>query len=299
LLHVVTADEAGQRTDVAVARLTGRSRGQVAQALARGDVRVNGASGKAGRPLLAGDVLEFDVPEPAPPVALPEAIDLAIVYEDPDVIVVDKPAGMITHPAHAARSGTLVNALLGHLKDALPGDALRPGLVHRLDRDTSGLLVVAKNESALSALGKAMKSRKIERVYLGLVHGIPEHLRGTIDGPIGRDPGNRLKFAIVGDGKPAVTHYEVRETFPKHAELTFRLETGRTHQIRVHLAAMGHALVNDPVYGRTDSRLQLPGQALHAWRLAFVHPRTREPLTFEVPPPPEYAAARALLAAGG
>ena len=260
---------------------------------------MNGLPGKAGRPLSEGDVLEFDVPALEPPVALPEAIDIPIVFEDDDVIVVDKPAGMITHPAHAARSGTLVNALLGHLQGALPGDALRPGLVHRLDRDTSGLLVVAKNEASLSALGKAMKARKIKREYLGLVAGIPEHPRGTIEGPIGRDPANRLKFAIVGDGKPAITHYEVCAAFAQHAELTFRLETGRTHQIRVHLAAMGHPLVNDRLYGRQDARVELPGQALHAWRLSFAHPRTREPLAFEAPPPPGYAAARALFDAEG
>ena len=298
MLHVVTADEAGQRTDVLVARLSGCSRGVVAQALARREVRVNGEPGKAGRPLASGDELEFDVRAPAPPVALPEAIAVPIVYEDSDLIVVDKPAGMVTHPAHAARSGTLVNALLGHLQGALPGDALRPGLIHRLDRDTSGLLVVAKNEATLSALGKAMKSRAISREYLALVCGVPEHRLGTIDGAIGRDPNNRLKFAVVRDGKPAITHYEIREAFPKHAEISCRLETGRTHQIRVHLAAMGHPLVNDPVYGRTDARIALPGQALHAWRLSFVHPRTGAPLSFEVAPPPAYAAARELLRVG-
>ncbi len=299
MLHVVTAEEAGRRIDAVVARLSGRSRGLVAQALARGDVRVNGTAAKAARALAEGDVLEFEVAAHAPPVALPEAIDVPIVYEDSDVIVIDKPAGMITHPAHAARSGTLVNALLGHLQGALPGDALRPGLVHRLDRDTSGLLVVAKNEASLSALGKSMKARKINREYLGLVIGIPEHVRGTIEGPIGRDPNNRLKFAIVAEGKPAITHYEVRAAFPRHAELTFRLETGRTHQIRVHLAAMKHALVNDRLYGREDDRIDLPGQALHAWRLSFAHPRTGDPLQFEAPPPPGYAAARALLQSGG
>lgn len=299
MLHVVTADESGSRTDAVVARLTGRSRGLVAQALARGDVRVNGVRAKASRPLVAGELLEFEVAAPSPPVAVAEAIDVPIVYEDEDVVVVDKPAGMITHPAHAARSGTLVNALLGHLQGSLPGDALRPGLVHRLDRDTSGLLVVAKNEASLTALGRAMKSRAIAREYLGLVAGVPEHARGTIEGPIGRDPGNRLKFAVVADGKRAITHYEIRNVFPRHAELTFRLETGRTHQIRVHLATMGHPLVNDRLYGRQDARIDLPGQALHAWRLSFAHPRTGEPLAFEAPPPAGYAAARELLRAGG
>ncbi len=157
----------------------------------------------------------------------------------------DKPAGMITHPAHGATSGTLVNALLAHVQASLPGDALRPGLVHRLDRDTSGLLVVAKREESLRKLGAAMKARRIEREYVGLVCGVPQHARGTITGAIGRDPRNRLKFAIVEDGKAALTHYEVREAFSKHAELLFRLETGRTHQIRVHLAAAGHPILND------------------------------------------------------
>jgi 23S rRNA pseudouridine1911/1915/1917 synthase len=226
---------------------------------------------------------------------LPEAIDIPIVYEDDDLLVVDKPAGMVTHPAHGATSGTLVNALLAHI-GTLPGEPLRPGLVHRLDRDTSGLMVVAKTPEALSALGIAMKARRIKREYLGLVHGIPEHARGTIEGPIGRDPHNRLKYAIVSDGRPAITHYEVRETFPKHAELVFRLETGRTHQIRVHLAAMGHAIVNDPVYGHEEARFGLPGQALHAWKLSFAHPRTERELFFEADPPPEYLHARHLLA---
>jgi 23S rRNA pseudouridine1911/1915/1917 synthase len=140
-----------------------------------------------------------------------------------------------------------------------------------------------------------MKAREIKRVYLGLVHGIPEHPKGTIDGPIGRDPHNRLKFAIVGDGKPAVTHYSVREAFARHAELEFELDTGRTHQIRVHLAAMGHPILNDPAYGRPEPRYGLPGQALHAWQLSFTHPRTGAPMHFEVDPPPEYLQARELL----
>ncbi|HET9030121.1 MAG TPA: RluA family pseudouridine synthase [Candidatus Aquilonibacter sp.] len=293
-VHAVTPEEAGTRTDVIVARLTGAPRSLVAEAVKRGDVRVNGTAVKASHPLEEGDTLEFEVGEREPLVATPEEIDVPIVYEDDELLVVDKPAGMVTHPAHGATSGTLVNALLAHI-GKLPGDPLRPGLVHRLDRDTSGLLVVAKTESALSALGIAMKARQINREYLGLVHGVPQHREGRIDGPIGRDPHNRLKYAIVRDGKPAVTHYALREAFPKSAELVFALETGRTHQIRVHLAAMGHPIVNDPVYGREEPRFGLPGQALHAWKLSFEHPRTHEPMSFEAPPPPEYVEARVIL----
>lgn len=296
--HVVTPEEAGTRTDVIVARLTGASRSLVSEAHKRGDVRVNGNPVKPSHPLEADDVLEYLVGERAPLVATPEEIELPILYEDDDLIVLDKPAGMVTHPAHGATSGTLVNALLAHI-GTLPGDPLRPGLVHRLDRDTSGLLVVAKTAETLSALGIAMKARRIQREYLGLVHGVPQYAQGRIDGPIGRDPHNRLKYAIVLDGKPAVTHYEVREAFKKHAELIFRLETGRTHQIRVHMAAMGHPIVNDPVYGREEARFGLPGQALHAWKLLFEHPRTHEEMLFEAPPPPEYVHARHLLATEG
>jgi 23S rRNA pseudouridine1911/1915/1917 synthase len=173
---------------------------------------------------------------------------------------------------------------------------LRPGLIHRLDRDTSGLLVVAKNSESLAAMRGAMKRREIAREYLGIVRGVPEHARGVIEGAIGRDPRNRLRFAIVAEGKPSVTHYELREAFAKHAELIFRLETGRTHQIRVHLAASGYPILNDPVYGRKESNLELPGQALHAWRLSFVHPGTGEYMQFEAAPPPAYEHARALVA---
>jgi len=294
LRHDVSAEEAGKRTDVTVARLTGLSRSLVAEAIKRGAVTVNGAPVRASHLLEPEDCLEYEVAEREPLVARPEKIDIPIVYEDDDLLVVDKPAGMVTHPAHGSFSGTLVNALLGKL-GTLPGDELRPGLVHRLDRDTSGLLVVAKNEATLSALGIAMKAREISREYLGLVHGVPEHRQGTIDGPIARDPHNRLKYAIVRDGKRAVTHYDVREAFAKHAELVFRLETGRTHQIRVHLAAMGHPIVNDPVYGHEEPRFALRGQALHAWRLRFIHPSTGAEIDVESAPPPDYVQARALL----
>jgi 23S rRNA pseudouridine1911/1915/1917 synthase len=298
LLHVVTAEQAGNRTDVLIAFLSGASRTLVSQSARRGEVLVNGLSAKPSRLLESGDVLEFEIELPTTLVALPEAIPLDVLYEDEDLLVLNKAAGMITHPAHRATSGTLVNALLAHVPARLPGDLLRPGLVHRLDRDTSGLLVVAKREESLHALGAAMKARRIEREYLGLVRGLPQHPLGTIEGPIGRDPKNRLKHAIVAEGKPATTHYEVLERFGAHAELLFRLETGRTHQIRVHMAAIGHPILNDPLYGKSEPRFDLPGQALHAWRLSFRHPTTSEPMTFEAPPPPEYVRARLLVSDG-
>ncbi|GAC1311938.1 MAG: RluA family pseudouridine synthase [Vulcanimicrobiaceae bacterium] len=252
---------------------------------------------KQATPVAAGDVLEFAIAPRVPLEAKAEDIALDIVFEDAAILVVDKPAGMVTHPAHGARDGTLVNALLAHVAD-LPGEPLRPGLVHRLDRDTSGLLVIAKTDAALAALGKAMMRRAIDRTYLGLVAGIPTHPKGTIDGALGRDPHNRLKHAIRADGKPAVTRYEVRERMHDAAECTFVLETGRTHQIRVHMMALGYPIVNDPVYGKIDPRVDLPGQALHAWRLGFRHPATGEPVSFEAPPPPDYLAAVEALRAG-
>ena len=291
---VVAPEDAGKRADVIVARQTGFSRSLVTEAVKRGDVLVNGSVVKGSHLVSEGDRIDYELHERPPLAVEPEAIDLPIVYEDDDVIVIDKPAGMVTHPAHGATSGTLVNALLAYVR-TLPGDILRPGLVHRLDRDTSGLLVVAKTEEALSALGKAMKARHIHREYLGLVSGIPTHPRGTIDGAVGRDPHNRLKYTITADGKPAVTHYEVAETLNNAAELLFRLETGRTHQIRVHMAAMGHPIINDPIYGRTDPRFELPGQALHAWRLSFRHPQTGRDMEFQADPPPEYVAAKEAL----
>jgi len=173
---------------------------------------------------------------------------------------------------------------------SLPGERVRAGLIHRLDRDTSGLILVAKTDAALGTLGRAMQARYIEREYRGIVVGTPEEPAGTIRGALGRDPRNRLKFTIRNEGKPAITHYALREKLAGASELDFRLETGRTHQIRVHLAALGNPLVNDPLYGRSDARVPIAGQALHAWRLRFKHPRTKQMLAFESEPPPEYLA---------
>jgi 23S rRNA pseudouridine1911/1915/1917 synthase len=292
-VRIAVADE-GTRTDVLVTRLTGLSRSYVAGAIKAGMVDVNGAVAKPSRILEAGDLLRFSIEPPPVHEVLPQAIPLDIVYEDETLLVVNKPAGLVSHPAHGSADGTLVNALLAHL-GKLPGEPIRGGLVHRLDRDTSGLLVVAKTEAALATLGRAMQKRYITREYRGLVEGIPREAEGTIRGALGRDSHNRMRYAIRADGKPAVTHYAVREGLRNAAELTFRLETGRTHQIRVHLAALGHPIINDPLYGRPDARLALPGQALHAWKLAFKHPQTKEFLNFCVEPPADYLAALTFL----
>ena len=293
-MFIVQETDVGARIDVAVTRHSGFSRSNVAAAMRTGAVSVNGAPAKPSRILEPGDRVDYAIDAPPELTVVAQDIPLDIVFEDDTLIVVNKPAGMVTHPAHGAVDNTLVNGLLAHAAN-LPGEILRAGLVHRLDRDTSGLLVVAKTDAALSTLGKAMQQRYITREYRGLVTGVPQDAEGTIRGAIGRDPRNRQKYAIRAEGKPAVTHYVVRETLVDAAELVFRLETGRTHQIRVHLAAFGHPIFNDPVYGRLDPRTDLPGQALHAWRLAFKHPATKEHLTFEVEPPAAYLAALEML----
>lgn len=287
-------DEIGTRLDVVLAKRTGFSRSHVATAMRKGAASINGEPAKPSHVVEPGDAIAYDIPAPHVVVALPEEIPLDIVFEDETLLVVNKPAGMVTHPAHGSTDGTLVNALLAHTA-SLPGDPLRAGLVHRLDRDTSGLLLVAKTEAALGTLGRAMQQRYIEREYRGIVAGYLDDDEGTIRGALGRDPRNRQKYAIRLDGKPSVTHYKLRERLTDAEEVTFKLETGRTHQIRVHLAALGHAIYNDPVYGKAIRSSPLPGQALHAWKLGFKHPVTKAYLDFEVEPPPEYLATLALL----
>jgi 23S rRNA pseudouridine1911/1915/1917 synthase len=289
-VFTISEETAGARVDVEVTRRTGFSRSHVAAAIKAGAVSVNGEPAKPSRVLEDGDEVAYAIDPPREIQVLPEDIPLDIVFEDDTLLVVNKPAGMVTHPAHGSADGTLVNALLAHVS-ALPGETIRAGLVHRLDRDTSGLLVVAKAEAALATLGRAMQKRYISREYRGIVTGVPRDREGTIRGAIGRDPSNRQKYAIRTDGKPSVTHFALREALRDAAELTFTLETGRTHQIRVHVAAIGHPIYNDPVYGKRDRGTTLPGQALHAWKLAFKHPVTKEHLAFEVEPPPAYRAA--------
>jgi 23S rRNA pseudouridine1911/1915/1917 synthase len=309
---VARASDHGRRLDVVVADRLQRSRTACSALAKRGKVLVDGAPAKAGHVVKTGERIVTEIPAPVEPSARPEAIPVTIVYQDPDLCVVDKPAGLATHPAPGSKSGTLVNALLAAL-GPLPSinGVLRPGIVHRLDKGTSGLLVVAKSERAMLALSRAIAKREVVREYDAVVWGVPEK-RGTIDAPIGRDPKDRKRFAVTASGKPAVTHYVVRERYRipgaddgKRATpvktlslLRLRLDTGRTHQIRVHCAAIGHPLVGDAVYGPGRPDLGATHQLLHAARLRFTHPVTGAAMDFEAPWPHDFAEIVEKLRAG-
>ena len=262
---------------------------------------VGGDSGrKAAARVRAGDRIVIDVPPPEPAAIEPESIPLAIVHEDSDVLVIDKPAGLTVHPGAGRRTGTLVHAVLAHVPDLTGiGGELRPGIVHRLDKDTSGLIVVAKNEHALRRLQAEIQARRMRREYTAIVHGRLSRAEGTIDAPVGRDPHHRTRMAVVTAGRRAVTHYRVREVFADASRLDVRLETGRTHQIRVHCASIGHPVVGDPVYGRRVAAHGLARQALHAHRLYFVHPTSGAEMTFESPLPDDLRVVVQSLRAAG
>ena len=316
----VAAEEAGQRLDAWLAgKFTDFSRAQLQRLIAAGEVRLGGQPvSEARRKIKAKDVYEIVIPEPKEGTARAEKIPLTIVYEDKDVIVIDKPAGLVVHPAAGHASGTLVNALIAHCGMSLSGigGVKRPGIVHRLDKDTSGLLVVAKNDTAHQSLSEQFKSHgadgRLKRVYHALCWGVPDRKRGTIDAPLQRSATNRTKIAVARglSGRRAVTHYRVLEVFPgKTAGKTARavaalveleLETGRTHQIRVHLAHIGHPVLGDASYGagfKTRRALlsadaaaaleRLKRQALHAAHLAFAQPRSGKQLAFDSPFPKE------------
>jgi 23S rRNA pseudouridine1911/1915/1917 synthase len=286
LRFTIPLDLAGLRLDQALARLLpAESRSRLAKLIEQGHVRVDGASATTRLKLKSGESVEVELmPRPAETAFRAEAIELTVVHEDDDVLVVDKPAGLVVHPGSGNWDGTLLNALLHHAPGAehLP----RAGIVHRLDKDTSGLLVVAKNETAQQALVRQLQARTVKRTYLAVVRGRVTRA-GSVDAPIGRHPVHRTKMAVVANGKPAVTHYRVREAFTAHTLLECDLETGRTHQIRVHLASIGHALEGDAAYAGRAPRL-LERQALHAWKLAFEHPRTHELVRFESPLPRDF-----------
>ena len=289
------ADE-GRRLDMVIARhVPALSRSRIAHLASEGRVRVDGRARKPAFRVRRGQAVEVVVPPPVPSELQPEAIPLEIVLEDADLLVVNKPAGLTVHPAPGHPSGTLVNALLSAVPDlAGIGGTVRPGIVHRLDKDTSGLLVVAKSDEAHRALGAQFKAHTARRTYLAVVRGRMPRDEGTITAALGRHPVHRKRFAVVARGRPAVTRYTVLERFRDATLVACRLETGRTHQIRVHLAHTGHPLVGDPVYGRARAP-EIARQALHAARLEFTHPRTGRRVTCTAPLPDDIARLLARL----
>ena len=271
----------GQRLDVFAAELAGVTRSRAGSLMKDGCVTVDGeAQTKAGFKLKPGMAVAVAVPEPVPARAQAEDIELRVVYQDQDVAVVFKPSGMVVHPAAGNPSGTLVNALLRHLDNLSGiGGELRPGIVHRIDKDTSGLLLVAKNDMAHVSLSEQIKAHTVHRAYRAIVIGGMKQPSGTVDAPIGRHPTDRKRMAIVPDGRPAVTHWRVLEPLKGATLIECRLTTGRTHQIRVHMASIGHPVLGDPVYGPKKSPYPVAGgQLLHAYRVGFEHPRTGETL---------------------
>ncbi len=293
---------AGGRADAVLAAACDLSRSALSRLMEEGRVTKGGTPVTKNTRLCVGDVIELELPDPEPIEALPQNIPLDIVYEDEDIIVINKPVGMVVHPAAGNPDGTLVNALLYYLGDRLSaiGGALRPGIVHRIDKDTSGLLVVAKNDAAHLSLSEQLKTHTVSRIYDAIALGNFKDDAGTVNAPIGRHPTDRKKMAVVrGEGKTAreaVTHYTVLERFGGLTHIQCALETGRTHQIRVHMASIGHPLLGDAVYGGAGTRFEaehrrlIHGQCLHAGRLRLIHPRTRQELQFEAPMPADMAA---------
>jgi len=289
----LTADRSGERLDTFIARRCPElSRSHARRLIDDRLVSVDGRHGKASERVTAGLGVRVTIPPPETIDLAPEAIPLTIIYQDADIIVLDKPAGLTVHPAPGHPSGTLVNALLAACPD-LRGIAgtLRPGIVHRLDKDTSGLMVVAKNDRAQRALQQQLKDREVHKTYLALVQGVPKPREGMIEAPIGRHPKNRKKMAVVAGGREAITKYRVREEFAagRYSLLEIEPITGRTHQIRVHMSALGHAIIGDPTYGRRSDLIAR--QALHASKLAFAMPVGGRQIEFESPLPPDIREA--------
>jgi 23S rRNA pseudouridine1911/1915/1917 synthase len=297
---------AGRRLDEVVAELAGTSRAQAARWASDGLVEVDGRPRPKSYRLRGGERLAW-TPPPAPPDGDPVAEDrpLTVRHEDDHLLVVAKPPGLVVHPGPGHPTGTLVNALLGRPGTSLSaggGDAGRPGIVHRLDKDTSGLLLVAKDDATHQALARDLAAHRVERRYLALVQGRLPAGRGTVDGPIGRHPRDRKRMAVVAGGRPAVTHWRVLETFPAVQLIEATLETGRTHQVRVHLASLRHPLAGDRTYGADPTlatRLGLTRPFLHAWRLAFTHPATGDRVDLTEPFPPDLQGVLDHLRAGG
>lgn len=287
--YTIEEQQQGERIDKALSSLQSEwSRTQIGNWISEGVIKVNGDAVKAKYKVKAGDIIAIDVPEVEELDVVAENLDLDMVYEDADVLVVNKPKGMVVHPAPGHLTGTLVNGLMAHCQD-LSGinGVLRPGIVHRIDKDTSGLLMVAKNDVAHESLVNQLVNKTVTRKYTALVHGHIAHDKGTIDAPIGRDQKDRQKQAVVDNGKHAVTHFQVVERFGDYTLVECRLETGRTHQIRVHMNYIGFPLVGDPKYGPKKT-LDFGGQVLHAGVLGFDHPISGEYMEFEAPLPADY-----------
>jgi 23S rRNA pseudouridine1911/1915/1917 synthase len=288
-LIIVEEEMDGERLDVFIAdQVEQLSRSVVKSLINEGQVLVNGARQKASYHVREGDEISIEIPEPQVLELKPRDILLEIIYQDEDLAVINKPKGLVVHPAHGNWDYTLVNALLFHIND-LSGinGQIRPGIVHRLDKDTSGVIVVAKNDSAHRSLAAQIKEHSIKREYIALVHGTIKENLGTIDAPIGRSKNDRKKMAVVADGRSAVSKYQVLERFHNYSLVKVELLTGRTHQIRVHFAYIKHPVVGDPLYGSGKKHFNLDSQALHAHLLGFIHPRTDKYLEF-TSPLPEY-----------
>lgn len=286
-LLIVEEDWEGERLDAFIAgELEDLSRSQVKGLIDDKQVEVDGEVRKASYRLKLGEEVKIIIPEAQEVEIVAQDIPLTIIYEDSDIAVIDKPKGMVVHPAHGNPDNTLVNALLFHIKDlsGINGE-IRPGIVHRLDKDTSGIMVVAKNDNAHRNLSAQIKAQTIHREYIALVHGIIKENLGTIDAPIGRSKVERKKMAVVAEGRNAISHYQVMERFHNYTFVKVKLVTGRTHQIRVHMAYMKHSVVGDPLYGSPRKHFNLDSQALHAHMLGFNHPSTGEYVEFKSPVP--------------
>ncbi|MBQ5814077.1 MAG: RluA family pseudouridine synthase [Clostridia bacterium] len=284
----VTSEETGTRLDAFLAdSMEEISRNRVQGLCQSGNIRVNGKEAKKNQKLKEGDRVEVEVPEPAVTELVPQDIPLDIIYEDSSVLVINKPKGMVVHPAPGHPDGTIVNAVMFHCGESLSGigGELRPGIVHRIDKDTSGLLMIAKNDKAHASLSAQLKDKSLSRIYDAIVLGRMGDDSGTVDAPIGRSLRDRKKMAVIADGRNAVTHYETIARYIGYSHVRCSLETGRTHQIRVHMAHIGHPLAGDEVYGRGKEKTGLEGQCLHAGKIMFIHPDTGEKMSFECPLP--------------
>ncbi len=291
ILLRASEESKNQRLDAFLASsLDGLTRSQATRLIESGEVAVNGRAVGKSYKLAGGEDIAVTLPEPEPVEAVPQDIPLDVVYEDADVIVVNKPSGMVVHPAPGHPDGTLVNALLYHCAGTLSGvgGALRPGIVHRIDRDTSGLIIAAKNDAAHQYLSAQLADHTLARTYECIVVGALREDRGTVDAPIARHPTDRKRMAVVAGGREAVTHWEVIARYPGYTHVRCRLETGRTHQIRVHMAYIGHPILGDTVYGAKKEVPGLTGQCLHAVGLRFLHPRTHEVVELSCPLPEEF-----------